>query len=181
MTQARLSVITGQGGRATIHHLITTSHKPINYSEGDIRGGENFFLRDVWSLTHAHNKGHVGVGTREVRGGNESGVVVLGAGRGVQAGEVEVCVPAMAAEAGRETRQGARAMRRATDATGHKIASAYGYATQHTKPQGFIISPPAPTFKFSAQPGFSYEASIFYGRSCLIAELRRLSAGLTRR
>ena len=35
-------------------------------------------------------------------------------------------------------------MRRATDATGHKIASAYGYATQHklTKPQGFIIRPP---------------------------------------
>ena len=31
--------------------------------------------------------------------------VVLGAGRGVQAGEVEI--PAMAAEAGRETRQGA--------------------------------------------------------------------------
>ena len=34
----------------------------------------------------------------------------------------------------------------ATDATGHKIASAYGYdysyATQHTKPQGFIIRPP---------------------------------------
>jgi hypothetical protein len=30
---------------------------------------------------------------------------VLGAGRGVQAGEVEI--PAMAAEAGRETRQGA--------------------------------------------------------------------------
>jgi hypothetical protein len=32
-------------------------------------------------------------------------MVVLGAGRGVQAGEVEI--PAMAAEAGRETRQGA--------------------------------------------------------------------------
>jgi hypothetical protein len=30
----------------------------------------------------------------------------------------------------------------ATDATGHKIASAYGYATQHTKLQGFIIRPP---------------------------------------
>ena len=44
---------------------------------------------------------------------------VLGAGRGVQAGEVEI--PAMAAEAGSETRQGAeRATRRATDATGHK-------------------------------------------------------------
>ena len=55
---------------------------------------------------------------------------VLGAGRGVQAGEVEI--PAMAAEAGRETRQEQRATRRATDATGHKIANAYGYATQHT-------------------------------------------------
>ena len=32
---------------------------------------------------------------------------VLGAGRGVPAGEVEIHVPAMAAEAGRETRQGA--------------------------------------------------------------------------
>jgi hypothetical protein len=62
---------------------------------------------------------------------------VLGAGRGVQAGEVET--PAMAAEAGRETRRGAerRATRRATDAMGHKIARAYGFAT-HTKPQGFI-------------------------------------------
>jgi hypothetical protein len=70
---------------------------------------------------------------------------VLGAGRGVQAGEVEI--PAMAADAGmkRDEAAGAesqRAMRRATDATGHKIASAYGYATQHTKPQGFVIRPP---------------------------------------
>jgi hypothetical protein len=32
---------------------------------------------------------------------------VLGAGRGVQAGEVETETPAMAAEAGRETRRGA--------------------------------------------------------------------------
>jgi hypothetical protein len=38
----------------------------------------------------------------------------------------------------REERRGReqRATRRATDATGHKIA------TQHTKPQGFIIRPP---------------------------------------
>jgi hypothetical protein len=45
----------------------------------------------------------------------------------VQAGEVEI--PAIAAEAGRETRQGAESeeeSRRATDAMGHKIASAYG-------------------------------------------------------
>ena len=34
-----------------------------------------------------------------------------------------------------------RAMRRAAEATGHKTASAYGYAI-HTKPQGFIIRPP---------------------------------------
>jgi hypothetical protein len=32
---------------------------------------------------------------------------VLGAGRGVQAGEVEIRLPAMAAEAGREARRGA--------------------------------------------------------------------------
>jgi hypothetical protein len=32
---------------------------------------------------------------------------VLGAGRGVQAGEVEIEIPAMAAEAGRVTRRGA--------------------------------------------------------------------------
>ena len=50
---------------------------------------------------------------------------VLGVGRGVQAGEVET--PAMAAEAGRETRRGAESdERRATDAMGHKIARAYG-------------------------------------------------------
>jgi hypothetical protein len=41
---------------------------------------------------------------------------VLGAGRGVQAGEVEI--PAMAAEAGRETRHGAGATRRTMEATG---------------------------------------------------------------
>ena len=58
--------------------------------------------------------------------------------RGVQAGEVEI--PAMAAEAGRETRQGAqRAMRRATDATWHKISSAYGYATQHKHTPNQVI------------------------------------------
>jgi hypothetical protein len=53
---------------------------------------------------------------------------VLGVGRGVQAGEVEI--PAMAAEAGRETRQGAesreqRGERRMRHATGHKIATHY--------------------------------------------------------
>ena len=47
---------------------------------------------------------------------------VLGAGRGVQAGKVET--PAMAAEAQRETRLGAEGDERATEATGHKTASA---------------------------------------------------------
>jgi hypothetical protein len=58
----------------------------------------------------------------------------LGAGRGVQADEVEI--PVMAAERRGEERRGReqKTMRRATDATEHKhkIASAYGYATQHT-------------------------------------------------
>jgi len=47
---------------------------------------------------------------------------VLGAGRGVQAGKVET--PKMAAEAQRETRLGAEGDERATEATGHKTASA---------------------------------------------------------
>jgi hypothetical protein len=48
----------------------------------------------------------------------------------------------MAAEAGRETRQGAESDEdSATDATGLKIA------TQHTKPKGFINSLPAPNYK----------------------------------
>jgi hypothetical protein len=53
---------------------------------------------------------------------------VLGAGRGVQAGEVEI--PAMAAEAGRETRQGAES----DEESGRRL-------------QGLIIRPPhlAPT------------------------------------
>ena len=66
---------------------------------------------------------------------------VLGAGRGVQeAGEVEMYAYRRWQQR-REERRGKeqRAMRRAT---GHKIASAYGYATQHAKPQGFIIRPP---------------------------------------
>ena len=47
---------------------------------------------------------------------------VLGAGRGVQAGEVET--PAMAAEADERRGWERRATRRATDAMGHKIARA---------------------------------------------------------
>ena len=42
-------------------------------------------------------------------------------------------------------------MRRATEATGHKTASAYGYAT-HTKPQGFIIRPPLLTTNKVSMP-----------------------------
>ena len=50
---------------------------------------------------YAYSEGHVGV-----RGKCEEAMrEVLGAGRGVQAGEVET--PAIAAEAGRETRRGA--------------------------------------------------------------------------
>ena len=43
----------------------------------------------------------------------------------------------------RDERRGGerRVARRATDAMGHKAASAHGYAT-HTNPQGFIIRPP---------------------------------------
>jgi hypothetical protein len=44
-----------------------------------------------------------------------------------------VKVPAMAAEAGRETRQGAE--------SDEESDGCDGYATQHTKPQGFIIRP----------------------------------------
>ena len=77
-------------------------------------------------------------------------VLVLGAGRGLQLGEVEI--PAMAAEQQRrEARRGMeqRATRRATDATGHKIA------TQHTKPKGFIIRSPLLTTNTAVQV-FSY-------------------------
>ena len=64
---------------------------------------------------------------------------VLGAGRGVQAGEVET--PAMAAEARRETRLGAEGDEEGDGGDGHKTASAYVYAT-HIKPHGFIVRPP---------------------------------------
>ena len=52
-----------------------------------------------WCAGGGNSEGHVSLGKREVRGGDEKGV------GGVQAGEVET--PAMAAEAGRETRRGA--------------------------------------------------------------------------
>jgi hypothetical protein len=53
---------------------------------------------------------------------------VLGAGRGVQAGEVEISLRYRRWQQRREERRGRkqRATRRATDATGHKIA------TQHS-------------------------------------------------
>ena len=65
---------------------------------------------------------------------------VLGAGRGVQAGEVET---RRRWQQRRDERRGGerRAMRRATDAMRHRTARAYGYAT-HIKPQGFTSRPP---------------------------------------
>ena len=62
-------------------------------------------VRHTQAVHHAdggggNSEGHVELGKCE-----EAMREVLGAGRGVQAGEVEI--PAMAAEAGRETRQGA--------------------------------------------------------------------------
>ena len=67
---------------------------------------------------------------------------VWGAGRGVQAGEVET--PAMAAEAGRETRRGAESDEESDGCNGAQDSArvyGYGYAT-HIKPQGFISRPP---------------------------------------
>jgi hypothetical protein len=61
---------------------------------------------------------------------------VLGAGRGVQAGEVEI--PAMAAEARRETRQGAESDEESDGCDGAQDCN----TTYFTKPQGFIIRPP---------------------------------------
>ena len=63
-------------------------------------------VRHAQAVHHAgggggNSEGHVGVGKREVEAMRE----VLGAGRGVQAGEIET--PVMAAEAGREARRGA--------------------------------------------------------------------------
>jgi hypothetical protein len=63
---------------------------------------------------------------------------VLGAGRGVQASEVET--PAMAAEAGSETRQGA-----ASDEESGRCDGAQGTRLQHNilrAAKGFIIRPP---------------------------------------
>ena len=73
---------------------------------------------------------------------------MLGAGRGVQAGEVET--PAMAAERQRrEERRGGeqRAMRRATEATGQKTASAYGYATHTKSRKALSFAPPLPNYQ----------------------------------
>ena len=82
---------------------------------------------------------------------------VLGAGRGVQAGEVETPAIRIAAEAGRETRRGAESDEESDGCDGaqNKI-SARGYATHKlTKPQGFISRPPLLTtnkvFRISPQ------------------------------
>jgi hypothetical protein len=70
---------------------------------------------------------------------------VLGAGRGVQAGEVET--PSMAAEAGRETRRGAESdeesdgCNEAQDSARVHVCKNYGCAT-HIKPQGYTSRPP---------------------------------------
>ena len=66
---------------------------------------------------------------------------MLGAGRGVQAGEVEI--PAMAAEAGRETRQGAESDE---ESGGCDKVKDCNTTYSCTKPQGFIIRPPAPNY-----------------------------------
>ena len=60
---------------------------------------------------------------------------VLGAGRGVQAGEVEI--PAMAAEAGRETRRGAE-----SDEESDGCDGAQDSARVHC-----ISRPPAPSYQ----------------------------------
>jgi hypothetical protein len=68
---------------------------------------------------------------------------VLGAGQGVQAGEVEI--PAMAAEAGRETRQGAESDEESDGCDGAQDCNTT-YSCKLTKPQGFIIAP-APNYQ----------------------------------
>jgi hypothetical protein len=65
---------------------------------------------------------------------------VLGAGRGVQAGEVEIRLPAMAAEAGRETRQGAESDEESDGCDGAQDCERV-WVRNTTKPQGFIIRP----------------------------------------
>jgi hypothetical protein len=68
---------------------------------------------------------------------------VLGAGRGVQAGEeVEICVhvPAMAAEAGRETRQGAASDEESDGCDGAQCNTTY-------KAERLYNSLPAPNYQ----------------------------------
>ena len=87
----------------------------------------------------AKSEGHVGM----VRGKCEEVMrEVLGAGRGVQAGEVET--PAMAAEARREARRGAESDEEGDGGDGAQDSArvrVHGYAT-HTKPQGFLSVAP---------------------------------------
>jgi hypothetical protein len=74
---------------------------------------------------------------------------VLGAGRGVQAGEVEIL--AMTAAAGSETRQGAASDEESDGCDGAQDVQHNTRHTTHkvTKPQGFFIfhSPPAPNYQ----------------------------------
>jgi hypothetical protein len=72
---------------------------------------------------------------------------VLGAGRGVQAGEVEIRIrlPAMAAETGRETRQGAESDEESDGCDrGHKIdklsRKALPFAPRSLLPIKFLLS-----------------------------------------
>jgi hypothetical protein len=70
---------------------------------------------------------------------------VLGAGRGVQAGEVEISVriPAMAAEAGRETRQGAESDEESDECDGAQDCERVRVRnTTYSKPQGFLSFAP---------------------------------------
>ena len=64
----------------------------------------------------------------------------LGAGRGVQGGEVET--PAMAAEAGRETRRGAESDEESDGCDGAQDSARVRIRNTYFKPQGFISRPP---------------------------------------
>jgi hypothetical protein len=78
---------------------------------------------------------------------------VLGAGRGVQAGEVET--PAMAAGARREARHGAGGDEEddGGDGVHDSVTSAYDYAS-HAEPQGFMLYHSSPA-QGKARQGFT--------------------------
>ena len=86
-------------------------------------------------------EGHVGVGKREVRGGDERGVGGGTRRAGSQAGEVET--PAMAAEALREMRQGAEGDEEGNGGDGVHDSERVGLSdATHIKPHGFTSRPP---------------------------------------